>query len=210
MHQKKCSGSISPFGDDRLESSLQAVPKARVSLPMPHRVCSCQQDSFCLLLVLMLMLFNLALVLADVDLSSWEFFLVRFLLGSILRWLWFPRCAAPEDVHLLGFLMRKGTNAKSVQSSLRFAASRAECPVLLAAIDQPVVSGFAKLSQLSSEVRNATPLQMSFARFLEGFALDPLEPLGTRLVAGAILAASWASLRFSDLQRSVPMSARPF
>ena len=132
-------------------------------------------------------------------------------IGSWKKWAAFClesgfSCAAPLDVNLLSFLMKKGTNAKSVRSSLRYAANRAECPVLLAAIDQPVVSGFARLSQPTSEVKNATPLQLGFLCFLEGIVLKPLEPLGTRLLAGAILAASWASLRFSDLQRSAPSS----
>ena len=115
-------------------------------------------------------------------------------------------CGCPSHLCLFRFLTKKDLSSASAKASLLFAAARAECKAFATMLQQPVIKGLAKMSRPTSEVRNANPLPLAFLCFLESIVCNVLEPLGTRLVSGAVLAACWGSLRFSDFQRSSPGS----
>ena len=132
------------------------------------------------------------------------------------RWeLWMQFCTlqsldavSPDVVDVADFIHshsqgRLGAAILSVKA-MRFVSKRLELTILMVRLSSTLVKSFCVSGEIT-ERRETAPLPLSFVIFLERLILDGQQPNAKRLVAGCMLVAVWASLRFSDAQWSSPL-----
>ena len=132
------------------------------------------------------------------------------------RWeLWMQFCTlqsldavSPDVVDVADFVHshsqgRLGAAILSIKA-MRFVSKRLELTILMVRLSSTLVKSFCVSGEIA-ERRETAPLPLSFVIFLERLILDGQQPNAKRLIAGCMLVAIWASLRFSDAQWSSPL-----
>jgi len=74
----------------------------------------------------------------------------------------------------------------------------------IAALKSPIVVGFEEDARQDTPVKEAPPLSLKSVVALELCLCHKDTPLGYRLLCGFFLLCVWASLRWSDAQRTPP------
>ena len=98
------------------------------------------------------------------------------------------------------------TRAKAIAKTLLFISEKAGCPLLTSVMNDPTVRGYVYDSTVRVVRKEALALPLAIIIGFEERIANATTPLAEKIWLGNLLLAFWASLRWSEVQRTRPDS----